>query len=233
MTDSSGPATTQLPPALALPPRARRRRQWLLLVAVLAAVVLVVAVAAQRAVPEAPAVATPTPAPRPQARGQVRPVAQARVGTIAGGVVSSLAVDVGDAVGEQQEIARVRGATGTEVITAPIRGSITGIAVHVGDTVLPGATIVTVGDLSRLQVETTDVSEFVLAARRVRPGQRVTLTIDALERQVSGQVRTVALEPVTPTAVTGGDEHYPVTIDLGEVIPELRAGMTVRVLFLD
>lgn len=155
-------------------------------------------------------------------------MAQARVGTLTGGIVASISVDVGELVGEQQEIARVRSAAGVEVLTAPLRGTITGIPVHVGDTALPGTMVATVGDLSRLHVETTDVDEFLIA--RVRPGQRVTLTIDALERQASGQVRTVALEPVTTTA---GDEHYPVTIDLAEVIAELRPGMTVRILFPD
>ncbi len=175
--------------------------------------------------------ATATPAPRPQAHGQVRPVAQARVGTLVGGVVASVTVDIGDAVSEQQEIARVRGQAGTEVHTAPIRGTMTGIPVHVGDTVLPGTIVATVADVSRLQVETTDVDEFLIA--RVRASQRVVLTIDALDRATPGQVRTVGLEPTTPAVVSGGDPNYPVTIDLLDVIPQLRSGMTVRILFPD
>jgi len=176
-----------------------------------------------------PAALAVSPEPRPQARGQVRPVSQARIGTIAGGVVASLAVDVGETVVEQEEIARVRGTAGIEVLAAPIRGTVTGIPVHVGDTVLPGAGIATVADLSRLQVETTDVDEFLIA--RVRPGQRVTLIIDALERRLGGQVRTVGLEPAA--AVAGSDNNYPVTIDLLDSLPELRAGMTARILFPD
>ena len=179
--------------------------------------------------PPSASAATATPAPRPQAHGQVRPVGQARVGTLAGGVVASIALDVGDAVGEQQEIARVRGQAGTEVLTAPIRGTMTGIPVHVGDTVLPGTIVATVADVSRLQVETTDVDEFLIA--RVRASQRVVLTIDALDREAPGQVRTVALEPTTPTVASGGDLNYPVTIDLLDVVPGLRPGMTVRILF--
>ena len=38
----------------------------------------------------------------------------------------------------------------------------------------------------------------------------------------------MALEPQAGTA---GFEHYPVVIDLVEVPPELRVGMTVRVAF--
>ena len=227
----------------------RRRPPLILLLPVALVGIAIAALASQRLTSPAGQVAvcaTSTPEPRAQARGQIRAVAQSRIGTIAGGVVASIAVEVGDGVSEQQELARVRGSAGVEVLTAPIRGTVTGIPMHVGDTVLPGATIVTVADLSRLQVETTDVDEFLIA--RVRPGQRVLLTIDALQeptsptlqvsacsqasgaRRAVGQVRTVALEPVV---TTGGDEHYPVTIDILHNIPDLRAGMTVRVLFPD
>lgn len=168
-----------------------------------------------------------TPSPKLTARGQVRPVAHARVGTIAGGVVAQMRVEVGEAVREQQEIARVRGPGGTEVLVAPWDGTITSLPAQVGDTVLPGALIATVGDLSRLQVETTDVDEFIIAS--VRRGQAVTVSVDALDgRLLRGQVRSVALQPQRSPE---GDEHYQVVIDLADVPPELRPGMTVRVDF--
>lgn len=160
------------------------------------------------------------------ARGRVRPVAHARVGTLSGGVVIRLTAAPGDPVVEQQELARVRGPNGTEVLTAPIHGAVLDLLVAVGDTLLPGATVATVGDLSRLQVETTDVDEFVIGS--VRPGQVVRLHIDALRRDLTGLVRSVALEPRTTLA---GDEHYPVIIDLLEQVPELRVGMTARIAF--
>jgi len=146
---------------------------------------------------------------------------------LSAGVLLSLSVDVGDAVVGQQEIARVRGASSTDVVMAPFRGTVTGLLVNVGDTLAPGAIIATVGDLTRLQVETTEVDEFLVPC--VRPGQRVVVLVDALrERELAGIVRTVALEPrVTAT----GDEHYPVTIELPDAPPELRPGMTVRVRF--
>jgi hypothetical protein len=84
--------------------------------------------------------------------------------------------------------------------------------------------VATLGDLSRLQVETTDIDEFLIGQLRV--GQLVTLTVDALDqRQLIGYVRRVTLEP-QPTS--GGDEHYPTVIELVEQVPELRPGMTVR-----
>ncbi len=161
-------------------------------------------------------------------RGEIRPVAQARVGTLAGGTVNRLAVTVGQRIDEAQEIARIIGPTGTaEVLVAPWRGTITDIPVHVGDTVPLGAVVVLVGDLSRLQVETTDVDEFVVG--RVQVGRPVMVTVDALDqRQLQGRVRSVSLEP---RRNADGDDHYPTIIDLDSVPPTLRIGMTVRVAF--
>jgi multidrug efflux pump subunit AcrA (membrane-fusion protein) len=156
----------------------------------------------------------------------VRPVAQARVGTLNGGTVQRLWVAVGDVVEEAQEIARVRGADGSiEILTAPWPGTITTVPVHLGDTLLAGTIVATVGDLSRLQVETTDVDEFLIA--HVRRGQRLTLTVDALDgRELEGDVQSVALE-LQP--IGSGDQHYPVVLDLIDVPRELRPGMVVRV----
>jgi multidrug resistance efflux pump len=181
-------------------------------------------VAQQRAV--APAPAASSTATQLVARGLVRPVAQARVGTLTGGSVRRLAVAVGDPVEEEQEIARVRGADGSmEVLTAPWRGTITTVPVHLGDTIPAGTVVATVGDLSRLQVETTDVDEFLIA--HVRRGQRLTLTVDALDgRELEGYVQSAALE-LQPIGT--GDEHYPVVLDLVGVPAELRPGMVVRV----
>ena len=172
-------------------------------------------------VPAASSTATPL-----VARGLVRPVAQARVGTLTGGSVRRLAVAVGDPVEEEQEIARVRGADGSmEVLTAPWRGTVTTVPVHLGDTIPAGTVVATVGDLSRLQVETTDVDEFLIA--HVRRGQRLTVTVDALDgRELEGYVQSAALE-LQPIGT--GDEHYPVVLDLVSVPAELRPGMVVRV----
>jgi len=174
-------------------------------------------------------VVTATQAPA-TARGEVRPVAQARIGTLTGGTVNRLAVTVGQRVDEGQEIARIIGPTGAaETVVAPWRGTITDIPVHVGDTVAVGAVVALVGDLSRLQVETTDVDEFVVG--RVQEGRPVLVTIDALDQmQLRGRVRTVSLEP---RRNADGDDHYPTVIDLESSPPALRIGMTVRVTFVE
>jgi multidrug efflux pump subunit AcrA (membrane-fusion protein) len=199
------------------------------------AVVLIVAILAITRLVAPSAAPTPTPTgvsaqARLVAHGTIAPVSQARVGTLAGGVLTEISVAIGQSVSAQQEIARVRGAAGaTEQLTAPFAGTVTGVLAHTGDTLVPGAGVLLIADLSRLQVETTDVDEFLVS--RVRPGQPVALRIDALEgRELTGRVLTVALQPQTTPA---GDQHYPVTIDLGGATPDLRPGMSVRITLPD
>jgi multidrug resistance efflux pump len=174
------------------------------------------------------ATVTPSPAAvRLTARGQVRPVAEARIGTLTGGTVFSLATQVGQAVEAEQEIARVRHADGMEVLTAPWRGLITSLPARTGDTVTVGTTLAYLGDLSRLQVETNDVDEFIIAF--VHEGQPVQMTVDALDgRTFGGWVRRVNL---LPERTEQGDEHFPVVIDFDGSTVDLRLGMTVRVNF--
>ncbi len=161
------------------------------------------------------------------ARGVLAPVGQARVATLQGGVVQRIPVEVGQEVGERAEVARVLGPDGVEVLTAPWHGTITGVLVHSGDTVMPGTVVVNLGDLSRLQVETTDVDEFLIPS--ISKGQTVQVMFDALEgKRFAGTVRSVAPQPQTgPT----GDTHYPVIVDLAGTVPEMRAGMTARLDF--
>jgi multidrug efflux pump subunit AcrA (membrane-fusion protein) len=177
--------------------------------------------------PPAPAVSS---ASHPIAHGVVAPVSQARVGTLGGGVLLGLSVSIGDVVEAQRELARVRGPADTvEILTAPFAGTVTGLLAHTGDTLVPGAGVLLVADLRRLQVESNDVDEFLIG--RVQPGQSVTLQIEALDRrELSGRVRTVALQP---QSTPGGDQHYPVTIDLGGTPPDLRPGMSVRIVLPD
>lgn len=213
------------PPARSTP---RRPRRALLL---LAGLLVLAAGAGLRLAPGTPETPTPpTPAVRPAltARGRVQPAQQARIGTLAGGVVTRLAVAPGDHVAEGQEVARVRLASGaSEVLTAPWSGTITTVPANLGDTVTPGSLIATLGDLSRLRVETTDVDEFIIS--QVRAGGRVLVAVDALDRrELPGYVATVALQPTTAAT---GDEHYPVTIELLDADPGLRPGMSVRITF--
>ena len=80
-------------------------------------------------------------------------------------------------------------------------------------------------DVSKLQVETTDLSERDVP--NVKVGQTVTVTIKALGQNVAGKV--VSISPVSTTL--GGDVVHKTTIDLDTTPDNLRAGMSVDVAF--
>jgi multidrug efflux pump subunit AcrA (membrane-fusion protein) len=157
--------------------------------------------------------------------GQIVPARQAHVGTQGGGVVQQLNVKVGDRVAEEAPVAWVLGPSGTEIVSAPFSGSVTNVLVHAGDTLAPAAPVAVVADLTSLQVETTDVDEFLIS--HVFVGQQVEVTVDALDDEaLDGTITSVALLPEVST--TGAAPAYPVVISLRNIPPDVRAGMSVR-----
>ena len=113
---------------------------------------------------------------------------------------------------------------GQATLVAPFDGAVALIQVHAGEQVLPGTPVLMFGDLSTLQVETTDLDEVDVA--RVQPGQRVTLTFDALP----GKVLAGHIVRIAPMAAPGqGATAYTVVIAFDEVDPALRWGMTAFV----
>jgi biotin carboxyl carrier protein len=201
----------------------RQRRVLVAGVGVLVlATIAVVALSSQSNVP--PPTATPTPTAL-VAHGQVLPVQQAHVGTVGGGQVQQLTANLGSDVTAQTPLAWVNGPSGTEIVTAPFNGSVTNVLVHVGDTLMPGATIAVVADMHSLQVETSDVDEFLVG--HVTVGQRVQVTVDALDNlALAGTISNIALLPQTATS---GSQAYPVIVSLSGVPPAVHAGMSVRI----
>jgi len=111
------------------------------------------------------------------------------------------------------------------VLRAPFNGQVTSLAeVQPGDTVHPGDTIITMADLSELQVEVTDFDEWGAAA--VTPPQTVDLLVPALSnRSLRGQLTFVSAEPVTHSS---GAVFYRAIVTLEQQDPDLRWGMTIR-----
>jgi multidrug efflux pump subunit AcrA (membrane-fusion protein) len=108
-------------------------------------------------------------------------------------------------------------------LTAPISGTLVSLDMYPGQTVLAGDQIITLADLSDLQVETTDLSERDVS--QVAVGQDVSVYIEALDMDIPGKVIRVS-----PNAnVIGGDVVYTVVIMLDKQPKGLRWGMTVEV----
>jgi multidrug resistance efflux pump len=108
-------------------------------------------------------------------------------------------------------------------LVAPFDGTITTLEIGSGEAVVPGQIVLALADLSHLRVETTDLSERDVA--QVKPGQPVAVYVEALGKELGGQVVGVAPQATT----VGGDVVYTVYVELDEQPSNLRWGMSIEV----
>ena len=108
-------------------------------------------------------------------------------------------------------------------LVAPIGGTIASVDISLGETVTPGLVVITIGDLKKMQIETTDLSERDIPD--VKVGQSASISVDALDQEMSGLVTRI----VEQASSIGGDVVYKVIISLDEAPPELRWGMSAEV----
>ncbi|HET9908771.1 MAG TPA: efflux RND transporter periplasmic adaptor subunit [Anaerolineales bacterium] len=108
-------------------------------------------------------------------------------------------------------------------LTAPFAGTIVSVDISPAETVTPGKMVILLGDLSQYQIETTDLSERDVP--RVQVGQPVSIFIEALNQEFTGEVIRVS----QLSSTLGGDVVYPVTIELSEQPDGLRWGMSADV----
>jgi len=106
-------------------------------------------------------------------------------------------------------------------LVAPFAGTICELNLRPGEHVMGGMPVMALGDLSALQVETTDWDEIDI--RYAEIGRKVKLTFDALPGvELLGTIQRIALK----ASASSGGTTYKVTIGLDEVPPQLRWGMT-------
>ena len=109
-------------------------------------------------------------------------------------------------------------------LVAPFDGTIGTVFVRSGEMMSPGQSIVTLGDLASLRIETTDLSETDIA--RVREGVAASVTFDALPgKTIKGTVTRIA--PMSTPGVSA--VNYTVIVELDQLDPALRWGMTAFV----
>ena len=151
--------------------------------------------------------------------------AQANLDRLRAGPTAEETAVAAAAVAQARETLATAQATHNQTrLLSPMAGTIGLVQVRPGEEVMVGQTVFMVGDLTTLRVETTDLDEYDVA--RLRPGQGVDLTFDALPEKVL-RGRVVRIAPMsTPdqAAVT-----YPVIIEFVETDPALRWGMTAFV----
>jgi RND family efflux transporter MFP subunit len=108
-------------------------------------------------------------------------------------------------------------------LTAPFNGTIVSVDIAPAETVVPGQTVIVLGDLSKYQIETTDLSE--RDVMRVQIGQPANVFIEALNEEFTGRV--IDIDRVSSTL--GGDVVFKVTIELDEQPQGLLWGMSADV----
>ncbi len=108
-------------------------------------------------------------------------------------------------------------------IKALYDGTVSEVNVREGEWVSPGITVVIIADLDHLRVKKTDLNEIDVA--RVKVGDIVNVTFDALpDVNVTGKVTLIS-----PKSSEGSGVNYTVVIELDEIPPALRWGMTAFV----
>ena len=108
-------------------------------------------------------------------------------------------------------------------LTAPFAGTVISVDISPYETVTPGQVVIVLGDLSKYQIETTDLSERDVT--QVQVGQSATVFIEALDAEFPGTVVDVA----RISSEIGGDVVYKVTIELDEQPAGLLWGMSADV----
>jgi len=108
-------------------------------------------------------------------------------------------------------------------LSAPFAGTVVSVDISPAETVVPGQVVITLADLSKYQIETTDLSERDVT--RVRVGQSANVFIEALNEEFSGEVTDI--DRVSSTL--GGDVVFKVTVELDRQPQGLLWGMSADV----
>lgn len=110
---------------------------------------------------------------------------------------------------------------------APFTATVTTLNAHAGDMISPGSPVLTLADLSELQVEIVDLDEW--GAANVRLNQSVDLSVPSLGNlSLRGRLASLAVEP---TLSSTGAAFYRATVTLEKQEAGLRWGMTISVKF--
>jgi multidrug resistance efflux pump len=123
-------------------------------------------------------------------------------------------------------LAAAQTALGQATLVAPFDGTVSEIHVREGEQVISGFSdqpVLTLGDLSTIRVETTDLRETDVG--RIALGQEVDITFDALPNTLKGHV--VYISPKADSEQ--GGVNYTTIIEFDELDPRLRWGMTAYV----
>jgi len=128
----------------------------------------------------------------------------------------------------QSELSRAQIALSNAELRSPISGRVADLNLKVGESVVAGASTVTIADFSNWMIRTTDLNE--LDVVNIREGQKVTITLEALpDASLEGVVSKIS----ETFSNNQGDILYEVSIILEETHPDMRWGMTTFIEFVE
>ena len=153
-----------------------------------------------------------------------RDAAQARLNLLlAGPNPVDIAVAEAEVAQAQAAVELASRARSQATLEAPFSGTVSALYIQANEWVQPGQAVLLLADLANLRVETTDLNE--IDAARVEVGNSVNIQFDALpDVEVSGTVARIA-----PKSAEGAGVNYTAVIELEEIPPALRWGMTAFV----
>jgi HlyD family secretion protein len=149
--------------------------------------------------------------------------AQSRLALLeAGPLEETVAVFAAQVEQSRAQVAIEQAELDKAMLYAPFDGTVSDVLIQEGQYVGMGTDVLLLADLGTLRVETTDLNEIDVA--RIRMGSPVTVTFDALPDEVPGTVTRIA-----PMAAEGSGVNYTVVVEMDEVPPAARWGMTAFV----
>jgi len=158
------------------------------------------------------------------AEGQLAQAKAQRDRLKAGATAEEIGVLEAQVAQAEAALARAESALAKATLVAPFAGTVGAVYLRESEVIAAGTSVLVLGDVSTLRVETTDLNEVDIA--RVAVGSPVTLTFDALpERTTKGQV--VRIAPMA--SVSQGGTNFTAVIEMTSPPEELRWGMTAFV----
>lgn len=140
----------------------------------------------------------------------------------AGGVVKEIYVETNQMVEEGDRLMKL---SSGETVRAEIDGEVVSLSVEKDDTVAPGAPLITVIDISRLEAEIS-VDEY--DAEAIEPGKPVQVSVNALDTTCEGTVKSFSKQGM----VVGTMAAYSASV-VFDVPEKALPGMQVEVQMLN
>jgi HlyD family secretion protein len=126
----------------------------------------------------------------------------------------------------EANLASAKAALNNAELKSPFTGTIASLDAKPGESVSAGLVVVKVADFSNWVVKTTDLTEIDVV--NLTNGQVANVTLDALpQNSLTGKIISIGQ---TYTEVQG-DTVYEVTVQMADILPQMRWGMTAEVKF--